>query len=224
MTEELEDYIDAHIEPEPRHLLRLERRTNLRLVNGRMCSGHLQGRLLKMLVRMIRPQKVLELGTFSGYSALCMAEGLMPEGKIVTLEAVDELEDFIRENLSDAGELGEKVELRIGPALQTMAGMPDASFDLIFMDADKREYPAYFREAMRLTVPGGFIIADNTLWDGHVADPDRNDPQTAGIKNFNDLVASDPRCETVILPVRDGLTLIYKKPAPLNSAPTSSVI
>ena len=211
MTEELEDYIDAHIEAEPAHLLRLERRTNLRLVNGRMCSGHLQGRLLKMLVRMIRPQRVLELGTFSGYSALCMAEGLPEGGKIVTLEAEDELEDFIRENLNDAGEYGDRVELLIGAALDSMASMKDASFDLIFMDADKREYPAYFIEAMRLVRPGGFIIADNTLWDGHVVEADRNDAQTVGIKKFNEIVASDPRCETVILPVRDGLTLIRKK-------------
>ncbi len=211
MTPELEDYIEEHISAEPEHLRRLERLTNLRLINGRMCSGHLQGRLLKMLTMMIRPKRVLELGTFSGYSALCMAEGLEDGATLLTLEAFDELEDFIREALDSAGETGKKVELRIGPALKTMSELPDASFDLIFMDADKREYPAYYEESMRLVKPGGFIIADNTLWDGHVAEADRHDAQTDAIKSFNDRVASDPRAECVILPVRDGLTLIHRK-------------
>lgn len=211
MTPELEDYIEAHISPEPAHLKRLERLTNLRLINGRMCSGHLQGRLLKMLTMMIRPRRVLELGTFSGYSALCMAEGLEEGATLLTLEAFDELEDFIRESLDSAGEIGKRVELRIGPALETMKGLPDDMFDLVFMDADKREYPAYYEEAMRLVRPGGFIIADNTLWDGHVAEDGRHDAQTDAIKLFNDRVASDSRAECVILPLRDGLTLIRRK-------------
>lgn len=211
MTPELEDYIEAHISPEPAHLKRLERLTNLRLINGRMCSGHLQGRLLKMLTMMIRPRRVLELGTFSGYSALCMAEGLEEGTTLLTLEAFDELEDFIRESLDSAGEIGKRVELRIGPALETMKGLPDDMFDLVFMDADKREYPAYYEEAMRLVRPGGFIIADNTLWDGHVAEDGRHDAQTDAIKLFNERVASDSRAECVILPLRDGLTLIRRK-------------
>lgn len=211
MTPELEDYIEAHISPEPAHLKRLERLTNLRLINGRMCSGHLQGRLLKMLTMMIRPRRVLELGTFSGYSALCMAEGLEEGATLLTLEAFDELEDFIRESLDSAGEIGKRVELRIGPALETMKGLPDDMFDLVFMDADKREYPAYYEEAMRLVRPGGFIIADNTLWDGHVAEEGRHDAQTDAIKLFNERVASDSRAECVILPLRDGLTLIRRK-------------
>lgn len=211
MTPELEDYIEAHISPEPAHLKRLERLTNLRLINGRMCSGHLQGRLLKMLTMMIRPRRVLELGTFSGYSALCMAEGLEEGATLLTLEAFDELEDFIRESLDSAGEIGKKVELRIGPALETMKGLPDDMFDLVFMDADKREYPAYYEETMRLVRPGGFIIADNTLWDGHVVEADRHDAQTDAIKFFNDMVAGDSRAECVILPLRDGLTLIRRK-------------
>lgn len=212
MTEDLEDYIEAHIEPEPPYLARLDRLTNLRLINGRMCSGHLQGRLLKMLTGMIRPKRVLELGTFSGYSALCMAEGLEEGASILTLEADDELEDFIREALAAAGEPGKKVELRIGPALETMKTLDDSSFDLIFMDADKREYPQYYAESMRLVRPGGYIIADNTLWDGHVVETDRHDPQTDAIKRFNDMAASDPCAETVILPVRDGLTIIRRRP------------
>lgn len=211
MTPELEDYIEAHISPEPAHLKRLERLTNLRLINGRMCSGHLQGRLLKMLTMMIRPRRVLELGTFSGYSALCMAEGLEEGATLLTLEAFDELEDFIRESLDSAGEIGKRVELRIGPALETMKGLPDDMFDLVFMDADKREYPAYYEEAMRLVRPGGFIIADNTLWDGHVAEDGRHDAQTDAIKLFNERAASDSRAECVILPLRDGLTLIRRK-------------
>lgn len=210
-TDEIEDYIEAHIEPEPPHLARLERLTNLRLINGRMCSGHLQGRLLKMLTHMIRPHRVLELGTFSGYSALCMAEGLEGDASLLTLEADDELEDFIREALDSAGEAGRRVELRIGAALETMKTLPDALFDLIFMDADKREYPQYYEEAMRLAKPGSFIIADNTLWDGHVVEVDRHDAQTDAIRRFNDMVAADPRVEAVILPLRDGLTLIRRR-------------
>lgn len=210
MTEEIEDYIEAHIAPEPAHLSRLERQTNLRLINGRMCSGHLQGRLLKMLTAMIRPKRVLELGTFSGYSALCIAEGLEPDAEILTVEADDELEDFIREALAYSGEAGRRVSLRIGDALEVMRSLPDASFELIFMDADKRQYPAYLEEALRLVRPGCFIIADNTLWDGHVAEPDRHDPQTDNIRLFNDQAATDPRCETVIIPLRDGLSLIRR--------------
>lgn len=210
MTQDLEDYIEAHIDPEPEELRRIDRATNIRLLNGRMCSGHIQGRLLKMLVRMIRPRRVLELGTFSGYSALCMAEALEPGATLHTVEVDDELEDFIRANLASAP-AGESITLHIGDAMETMRGWDDGAFDLIFIDADKRAYADYYGEALRLLRPGGFIIADNTLWDGHVVEGCRHSSQTEGIIRFNDLVASDPRVEKAIVPLRDGLTLIRKR-------------
>lgn len=210
MSAEIEKYILNHIDAEPDHLHQLERATNIHLINGRMCSGHLQGRLLKMLVTMIRPKRVLELGTFSGYSALCIAEGLEDEARLITVEADDELEDFIMKAFSKSPH-SKKIQLHISDAIEFCRSMPDNSFQLIFIDADKRQYPEYFSEAMRLTEPGGYIIADNILWDGHVVNPDHDkDPQTSAIIVFNDMVAADSRCEKVIIPLRDGLTIIRK--------------
>lgn len=206
----IEDYARSHSDPEPECLRRIERLSNTRLIHGRMCSGHLQGRLLKMLTEMIRPKLAVELGTFSAYSAICIAEGLDPEGRLVTIEHNDELEDFIRERLEESG-FADKVELRIGDAVGCLSEFTDASVDMMFIDADKRSYTSYYEEAMRIVRRGGFIIADNTLWDGHVIDPayDR-DPQTIGISRFNDLVAADSRVEKVMLPLRDGLTIIRR--------------
>lgn len=216
MSPELQKYIEDHIDAEPEHLHRLERRTNIHLINGRMCSGHLQGRLLKMLVSMIAPHDVLELGTFSGYSALCIAEALHDGATIHTVEADDELEDFIREAIASAP-CGERIQLHIGDALSFAKGCKPESFDLIFMDADKRQYADYYEACLPLLRPGGYIIADNTLWDGHVVEPDHfNDRQTASIRLFNDIVAADPRVEKVIIPLRDGLTLIRKLNTPAS--------
>ncbi|MDE6444832.1 MAG: O-methyltransferase [Muribaculaceae bacterium] len=205
----IDEYIHRHISPEPEYLRRIDRLTNLRLVNGRMCSGHTQGRLLKMLTAMIRPRHVLELGTFSGYSALCMAEALEEDASLDTVEVCDELEDFIRENLSSSP-YGNKVRLHIGDALDVMRQWDDGHFDLIFIDADKRHYVDYFNRCRDIIAPGGFIIADNTLWDGHVLEPDTRSPQTKGIMAFNDAVAADPDFETVMIPLRDGLTILRK--------------
>ncbi|MDE7420534.1 MAG: O-methyltransferase [Muribaculaceae bacterium] len=207
---ELDAYIDAHISAEPDHLKRLTRESNLRLINGRMCSGHLQGRLLKMLTMLVVPKLAVELGTFTGYSALCIAEGL-PEGStLVTMEVDDELEDFIREQL-DSSEHGKKVELRIGKALEMCREFEDGSVDMMFIDADKREYPAYLKEAVRMIRPGGLIVADNTLWSGHVCDTAyENDPQTRGVREFNEMAATLPGFDTVILPIRDGISLLRK--------------
>lgn len=215
MTPELEAYIENHIEEEPEYLHRIERATNLQRINGRMCSGHIQGRLLKMLTKMINPGKALELGTFTGYSAICIAEGLADGAKLVTVEADDELEEVINQNFRMAGYSG-VIDLRIGAALDICRELPDESFQMIFIDADKREYPAYLVEAKRLLAPGGYIIADNILWDGHVAEPGRNDPQTAGVKEFNRMAAEDPDFTTIILPVRDGLSIIRKNEANEN--------
>ena len=207
---ELDAYIDVHISPEPGHLRRLSRESHLRLINGRMVSGHLQGRLLKMLTQLCSPSLAVELGTFTGYSALCIAEGLPADARLVTIEVDDELEDFIRRQL-DASDHGHKIELRIGSAIDICREFTDESVDLIFIDADKRQYPQYLEECVRMLRPGGIIIADNPLWSGHVCDPAYDkDPQTTGVRKFNDMAISLPGFETVILPFRDGITLLRK--------------
>jgi len=205
----LEDYILAHIDAEGDYLHQLWRQTNLRLWAGRMASGHLQGRLLRMLVRMIRPKNILEIGTFSGYSAISMAEGLEEGGRIYTFEIDDELEEFTRTWI-EGSSVADKIDFRIGNAL-VEAPRLGVEFDLVFIDGDKRQYVDYYEMSLGLLRRGGFIIADNTLWDGHVVDEAYSrDHQTCGVEQFNDHVASDPRVEKVILPLRDGLTLIRR--------------
>lgn len=210
MDNRLEQYVLTHIDPEPPHLRKLGRDVHLRLLYPRMCSGHLQGRLLKMLTGMIAPQRVLEIGTYAGYSALCIAEGLPPGGHVDTVEIDDEMEDFIRRQFA-ADPAGERITLHIGDIADIAPTLP-APYDLIYMDANKRTYLETFEMVRPLVRPGGFIIADNTLWDGKVTDPENNrDAQTRGIIAFNDAVAADPTLEKVILPLRDGLTLIRVK-------------
>lgn len=211
MSPELEKYVCDHISPEPPELYRIDRQTNLRLINGRMCSGHIQGRLLKMLASMIKPRRILELGTFSGYSALCLAEGTDDDASVDTIEVDDELEDFILGNLS-VSPGGHKIRLHIGDALEVLNQWTEPVFDLIFIDADKRKYVDYFNATFPLLKDGGYIIADNTLWDGHVVAEEKHSPQTLGIMAFNDLVANHPRLEAAIIPVRDGLTILRKLP------------
>ena len=211
----LDEYICAHTTPENDVLEAITRDTHVHILNPHMLSGHVQGRVLSMLSHMLRPKRILELGTFTGYSALCLAEGLAEGGKLVTIEHNDELEETIRRNLLRSP-LGEKITLVIGDAKSILSSQPSAlshqTFDLVFIDADKREYCAYYELVYPLVREGGFIVADNTLWDGHVVDPayDR-DKQTIGLREFNRMVAEDERVSQVILPVRDGLTIIYKK-------------
>ena len=206
----LDEYILAHTEPEPEYLYRLWRATNIRTIHGRMASGHLQGRLLKMLVQMIRPQAILEVGTFSGYSAISMAEGLQEGGRLYTFEINDEMEDFTRPWIEGSA-VADKIDFIIGDAL-TEAPKLGIEFDMAFIDGDKRTYRECYEMVLSILRPGGFILADNTLWDGHVVDVAYNkDHQTQGITDFNDYVAADGRVEQVILPLRDGLTLIRKR-------------
>lgn len=205
----LDDYILTHSDPEPDYLYKLWRATNIHLLHGRMASGHLQGRLLKMLVSMIRPKNVLEVGTFSGYSALSMAEGLEDGGHLYTFEINDEQEDFTRPWIEQSP-WADRITFLIGDAI-TEAPRLGVSFDLAFIDGDKRTYRETYEMALSVVRKGGFILADNTLWDGHVVDPSYGkDQQTHGIVSFNDYVRQDSRVERVILPLRDGLTLIRK--------------
>lgn len=207
----IDEYILGHIDPEPEHLYRLWRACNIELLHGRMASGHLQGRLLKMLVQMVRPRRIVEVGTFSGYSALCLAEGLADDDcRVYTFEINDELEDFTRQWLSRSP-VGHRVELIIGDAI-ALAPRMGLTFDMAFIDGDKRTYVEAYEALLPLLSEGAFLLADNTLWDGHVVDPAYDhDQQTLGVRRFNDLVAGDPRVEKVILPLRDGLTLMRKK-------------
>ena len=210
MTEEIEKYVLAHSAPEGDYLYRLYRATNIHTIHGRMASGHLQGRLLKMLVSMIRPKNILEVGTFSGYSAICMAEGLDEGGKVWTFEINDEMEDFTRPWIENSP-VADKIDFRIGDA-NIEAPKLGVTFDLAFVDGDKRTYVETYEMVLRLLRPGGYIIADNTLWDGHVTDPAYDhDHQTQGIRQFNDHVAADNRVEQVIVPLRDGLKKKKKK-------------
>ena len=214
--EAIVDYATAHSDAEGDYLYRLWRATNIHTVHGHMASGHLQGRLLKMLVMMLRPRTILEVGTFSGYSAICMAEGLAAlsdgerRGEVFTYEINDEMEDFTRKWI-EGSEVADLIDFRIGDAAKE-APQLGVTFDMLFRDGDKRTYVENYDALFRLLNKGGIILADNTLWDGHVIDPayDR-DSQTLGIRRFNDYITNDDRVEKVIVPIRDGLTIIRKK-------------
>lgn len=212
MESPLEKYIEIHSSFSNEALDWLERQTNIRTNYPRMLTGKVQGEFLYMMTRMISPRNVLEIGTFTGYSAICMALALEGEGHIDTLEINDELEDLILEGFERAGVSG-RVSLHIGDAVEFLRRQDGKKlYDLTFIDANKREYPDYYELALTLTRPGGFILADDVLWDGKVyAEQVPTDKQTSGIVRFNDLAASDPRVETVILPVRHGLSIIRKK-------------
>lgn len=205
----IDEYIEEHIDREPDHLHALYRRTHLTRLYPRMCSGHTQGRLLAMLSRMISPMRVLELGTFTGYSALCLAEGMSEGACLHTVEIDDESEEELLELFASAPG-GEKIKLHIGDATQIIPSLGE-EWDLVFIDANKRNYCDYYRLVLPRVKSGGYIIADNTLWDGKVVDNSSHDPQTEGILAFNDLVAADTAVEKVILPIRDGMTIIRKK-------------
>lgn len=209
-NEAIEAYILNHMDEESDYLKALYRQTHVKLINPRMTSGHLQGRLLKMLVQMVRPRRVLEIGTFAGYSALCMAEGLGEGALLHTYEIDDELEDFTRPWI-EGSPYGDKVCFHIGNALDEVPKLGEV-FDMVFMDGDKRQYMEYYEMILQHTSPGALILADNTLWDGHVVESAYlGDRQTAAINEFNAYVAADKRVEKLILPLRDGLTMIRKK-------------
>lgn len=207
---ELEKYIKDHIDKEPVLLEQLNRETHASILFPRMISGHIQGRLLAMLCKMIRPKRILEIGTFTGYSALSMAEAISSDAKIDTCEINDELQEFIQ-GFFDQSAYGHKINLHIGDACDVIPAL-ESSYDLVFMDGNKRLYSVYLNLVFDKLRPGGYILADNTLWDGKVLEtPNPNDMQTQGILEFNNIVAKDARLEKVILPLRDGLSIIRKK-------------
>jgi predicted O-methyltransferase YrrM len=207
---EIDKYILNHIESEDPILVELDRDTHLNVVGARMISGHLQGQVLTMLSKMIRPKTILELGTFTGYSAICLAKGLQENGKLITIDIEDELENMARKYFIKSG-FDTKIEQRIGPALKIIPTLTE-TFDLVFIDAHKPEYPTYYKAVFDKVKSGGFIIADNTLWSGKVLEiPAEDDFQTRGIIEFNSMIKNDERVEKVILPLRDGMTVIRKK-------------
>ncbi|NLB93525.1 MAG: O-methyltransferase [Bacteroidales bacterium] len=207
---DIENYILEHIDPEDPVLQELDRETHLKMAGARMLSGHLQGQALTMIAKMINPLRILELGTFTGYSAICLAKGLQENGKLFTIEQNDELRDIARKYFIKSG-LQHKITLLTGNAKEIIPSLSE-TFDLVYMDADKREYVDYFNLVFNKVRPGGFILADNTIWGGKVLESKAiSDRQTQGIIAFNESVKNDSRIEKVILPLRDGLTIIRKK-------------
>ncbi len=207
----IDEYIDLHNDPQPEHLAKLYRQTHIQRLYARMCCEPAQGRLLKMLTRMIQPKRILEIGAFSGYATLCFAEGMPADAQIHSVEIDDEAEDGIRQAF-DASPWGERITLHIGDALEIVPKISTEPWDLVFIDANKRLYCDYYRLLKPLVRPGGYIFADNTLWSGKVAETELyNDAQTLGVDEFNKLVAKDPDVEKLILPIRDGLSLIRIK-------------
>jgi caffeoyl-CoA O-methyltransferase len=209
MDRKLEKYILEHSTPEDPVLEDLFRQTYIRFINPNMVSGHIQGRFLEFISKMIRPKKILEIGTFTGYSAICLAKGLGTGGRLITIESNDELTAFAESYYEKAG-LSSVIEQFTGSALEIVPQL-DFVFDLVFIDGDKREYIDYYNIVFDKVKPGGFIIADNIFWGGKALDKNTRDPQARGIIGFNEMVRKDTRVENVILPLRDGLMLIRKK-------------
>ena len=210
MQKSLNDYLSKHSSRPNEALDWLEKQTNIHTNFPRMLSGQVQGELLKLLVELSGASRVLEIGAFTGYSTICLASGLPEGGGVDTLEINDELEDLMREGWKRAG-VSDRITLHLGDAKETLAGL-SGPYDLVFIDANKREYCEYFDLVLPLLKPGGLIIADDVLWDGKVyTEPLATDAQTEGLLAFNSRIADDPRVEVVILPIRDGISLIRKK-------------
>lgn len=205
---DFEQYLSKHTTPEDGVLADLVRFTNLTTYNPRMLSGRHQGLFLQMICQMLKPKNVLEIGTFTGYSAICIARGIAPEGHLDTIEVNDELSEVIYKYFQLAN-VTDIVTLHIGSAIEIVPKL-DSIYDLIFIDGDKREYPEYYRKVFPKVKVGGYIIADNVLWNGKVIDPDSNDVHTNAILDFNRIVQEDIRVVNVLLPMRDGLMLIQK--------------
>jgi caffeoyl-CoA O-methyltransferase len=209
MTPEWEQYAEEHTTPEPSILAKLNRETQLTQVYPRMLSGHLQGTLLRSISHMVKPLRVLEIGTFTGYSAICLASGLQESGVLHTIDVNPEQEEIIRKYIDEAG-LKEKIILHIGDALQVIKTL-DEKWDIVFIDADKNNYLNYYKFLFDSVRRGGFILADNAFWGGKVLETNTTDKETLGIVEFNDFIQKDERVENILCPIRDGLMIIRKK-------------
>lgn len=206
LPEALDQYVVSHSQSEPQVLKDLSKETWQKVLNPRMLSGAFQGRVLSMISKMVRPKKVLEIGTYTGYSAICLAEGLPPEGMIYTIDKNEELEDVQNKYFEKSG-FRNQIQQLIGNALEIIPSL-NHTFDLVFIDADKSNYPNYFRLVIDKMKPGGIILSDNVLWSGKVLEKlDPKDEDTKALLNYNKLLNQDPRIETVLLPIRDGLTV-----------------
>lgn len=209
LSEELTNYLENTCEPENDLLKHINRETHLKVSMPRMISGHYQGRLLSMISKMINPLRILEIGTFTGYATLCLAEGLQENGRIYTIDINLELEDMVRFNF-EKSEINDKINYQIGDAKEIIPTLNEI-FDLVFIDADKKSNATYYEMIIDRVRPGGLILIDNVLWSGKVLDQEKTDSKTMFISNFNNMISSDQRVEKLILPVRDGLFLVRKK-------------
>jgi len=210
INEQLIQYCQTHSEKESELLQSLSRDTYAKVLNPRMLSGHLQGRFLSTISRLVQPKYILEIGTYTGYSALCLSEGLQKGGKLITIDINDELENFTKKYIDQAGQ-SENILQKTGDALQIIPTL-DFTFDLVFIDADKLEYYQYFQLIIDKVRPGGIILADNVLWSGHVLEPlDQQDKETKALSDFNKKIAEDSRVHVFMLPLRDGISMIQKK-------------
>ncbi|MEY3681818.1 MAG: hypothetical protein RLZZ289_338 [Bacteroidota bacterium] len=208
ISSELQNYIGNHSSDTSALLAKIDRETHLEVLQPRMLSGHFQGRVLSMLSHLLKPNAILEIGTYTGYSALCLAEGLAPKGKLITIDINEELENRVRAYF-DSSTYAEQIDYRICNAAELMLQI-GSTFDLIFIDADKQQYPTYYEQALQILNPGGFILIDNVLWSGKVLEEKHQDKDTVLLRELNLKISQDERVEKVLLPIRDGLYLIRK--------------
>ena len=209
ISPELQQYVTDHSSAVAPLLSKIDRETHLEVLQPRMLSGHFQGRVLSMLAQLLKPTHILEIGTYTGYSALCLAEGLTPDGKLLTIDVNEELEPRVRAYF-EASQYAHQIDYQIGNAAQIIPTLQH-TFDLIFIDADKQQYPLYYEQALEKLKPGGFILIDNVLWSGKVLDEQFKDKDTVLLRELNFKISQDARVEKVLLPIRDGLYLIRKK-------------
>ncbi len=209
IPELLQKYSEDHTSEESALLTQINRETHLHVLRPRMLSGHLQGRYLAMLSQLIQPKYILEIGTYTGYSALCLAEGMQKDGKLITLEKNEELKEKIDAYLDQSDYKGQ-IEVKIGEAVSILPTL-NYTWDMIFIDADKENYPVYYEMTIDNLRPGGMLLADNVLWSGKVYDPQQQDKVTNTIRSFNEMVQNDPRVENILLPIRDGIMMVRKK-------------
>lgn len=209
ISQELDQYCCSHTAEENELLKRINRETHVEVLQPRMLSGHFQGRVLSMLSKMMQPKRILEIGTYTGYSALCLAEGLASDGKLVTIDVNEELANRVQAYFN-ASTFAEQIQYIISPALNVIPTLNE-TWDLVFIDADKQNYIEYYELILPLVRPGGYVILDNVLWSGKVAEPDKNDKDTVLLRKLNALIHTDERVEEVLLPIRDGLMIARKK-------------